>query len=186
MLCWISPHSDFNVHAGPVDTAFVLEHLSYKSPYSDELLVEDLSLKISQDTHLLVVGNTGTGKTSLLRVLNRLWEADSGEMSLLWPLLFRHIKWKSKLVICDNCFSRICPNDNMFWTQGDSFPATEAVPNRWYTAWTGICQSSPPLNLKLFTSIPTILFPRWSTHWRIFTLHQVTGSHWLTCMCANE
>uniref|UniRef100_A0A4W6CZU4 ATP-binding cassette, sub-family D (ALD), member 4 n=1 Tax=Lates calcarifer TaxID=8187 RepID=A0A4W6CZU4_LATCA len=62
----------------PVDTAFILDHLSYKSPYSDQLLVEDLSLKISQGTHLLVVGNTGTGKTSLLRVLNRLWEAHSG------------------------------------------------------------------------------------------------------------
>uniref|UniRef100_A0A669CH37 ATP-binding cassette, sub-family D (ALD), member 4 n=1 Tax=Oreochromis niloticus TaxID=8128 RepID=A0A669CH37_ORENI len=63
----------------PVDTAFIVDHLSYKSPFSDELLVEDLSLKISQGTHLLVVGNTGTGKTSLLRVLNRLWEAHSGE-----------------------------------------------------------------------------------------------------------
>uniref|UniRef100_A0AAQ5Z4N5 ABC transporter domain-containing protein n=1 Tax=Amphiprion ocellaris TaxID=80972 RepID=A0AAQ5Z4N5_AMPOC len=62
----------------PTDTAFILDSLSYKSPYSDQLLVEDLSLKISQGTHLLVVGNTGTGKTSLLRVLNRLWEADSG------------------------------------------------------------------------------------------------------------
>uniref|UniRef100_A0AAQ6IFW1 ATP-binding cassette, sub-family D (ALD), member 4 n=1 Tax=Anabas testudineus TaxID=64144 RepID=A0AAQ6IFW1_ANATE len=62
----------------PLDTAFILDHLSYKSPYSDELLVEDLSLKITQGTHLLVVGNTGTGKTSLLRVLNRLWEAESG------------------------------------------------------------------------------------------------------------
>uniref|UniRef100_A0A668S6U1 ABC transporter domain-containing protein n=1 Tax=Oreochromis aureus TaxID=47969 RepID=A0A668S6U1_OREAU len=70
--------SDFNIHAGPVDTAFIVDHLSYKSPFSDELLVEDLSLKISQGTHLLVVGNTGTGKTSLLRVLNRLWEAHSG------------------------------------------------------------------------------------------------------------
>uniref|UniRef100_A0A8C4F084 ABC transmembrane type-1 domain-containing protein n=1 Tax=Dicentrarchus labrax TaxID=13489 RepID=A0A8C4F084_DICLA len=70
--------ADFNVHGGPVDTAFILDHLSYKSPYSDELLVEDLSLKINQGTNLLVVGNTGTGKTSLLRVLNRLWEAHSG------------------------------------------------------------------------------------------------------------
>lgn len=62
-----------------MDTAFILEHLSYKSPYSEQLLVEDLSLTISQGNHLLVVGNTGTGKTSLLRVLNRLWEAHSGE-----------------------------------------------------------------------------------------------------------
>uniref|UniRef100_A0A8C5DPQ1 Uncharacterized protein n=1 Tax=Gouania willdenowi TaxID=441366 RepID=A0A8C5DPQ1_GOUWI len=70
--------SDFNIHAGPADTAFILENLSYKSPFSDQLLVDDLSLKICQGTHLLVVGNTGTGKTSLLRVLNRLWEAESG------------------------------------------------------------------------------------------------------------
>lgn len=58
----ISPHSDFNVHAGPVDTAFILDHLSYKSPYADELLVEDLSLKISQGTHLL---SLKVGKSSL-------------------------------------------------------------------------------------------------------------------------
>ncbi|XP_053738076.1 ATP-binding cassette sub-family D member 4 isoform X1 [Synchiropus splendidus] len=70
--------SDFNVHGGPLDTAFILDHLTFKSPYSDQLLVEDLSLKITENTHLLVVGNTGTGKTSLLRVLNRLWEAQSG------------------------------------------------------------------------------------------------------------
>lgn len=85
-----SPHSDFNIHAGPVDTAFIVDNLSYKSPFSDELLVEDLNLKISQGTHLLVVGNTGTGKTSLLRVLNRLWEAHSGESrrtETVWPNL---------------------------------------------------------------------------------------------------
>lgn len=62
-----------------MDTAFIVDQLSYKSPYADELLVEDLSLTIRQGVHLLVVGNTGTGKTSLLRVLNRLWEAHSGE-----------------------------------------------------------------------------------------------------------
>lgn len=66
-----------------MDTAFILEHLSYKSPDSDQLLVEDLSLTIRQGTHLLVVGNTGTGKTSLLRVLNRLWEAHSGETAAM-------------------------------------------------------------------------------------------------------
>uniref|UniRef100_A0A8C9VP82 ATP-binding cassette, sub-family D (ALD), member 4 n=1 Tax=Scleropages formosus TaxID=113540 RepID=A0A8C9VP82_SCLFO len=60
-------------------SAFVLDRLSYKSPFSDDLLVKDLTLKISQGTHVLVVGNTGTGKTSLLRVLNRLWESSSGQ-----------------------------------------------------------------------------------------------------------
>uniref|UniRef100_A0A8C2JG36 ATP-binding cassette, sub-family D (ALD), member 4 n=1 Tax=Cyprinus carpio TaxID=7962 RepID=A0A8C2JG36_CYPCA len=66
----------------PADTAFVLDRLSYKSPVSEELLVKDLTLKISQGTHMLVVGNTGTGKTSLLRVLNGLWEACNGSVEM--------------------------------------------------------------------------------------------------------
>uniref|UniRef100_A0A673WPN1 ATP-binding cassette, sub-family D (ALD), member 4 n=1 Tax=Salmo trutta TaxID=8032 RepID=A0A673WPN1_SALTR len=70
------------VHSGPADTAFILDCVSYKSPFSDQLLVEELSIKISQGSNLLVVGNTGTGKTSLLRVLNRLWEADSGYVQM--------------------------------------------------------------------------------------------------------
>ncbi|XP_061668612.1 ATP-binding cassette sub-family D member 4 isoform X5 [Syngnathoides biaculeatus] len=70
--------SDSTVHGGPLDTAFVVDRLSYKCPSSERQLVEDLSLTISEGTNLLVVGNTGTGKTSLLRVLNRLWEAESG------------------------------------------------------------------------------------------------------------
>uniref|UniRef100_A0AAY4DRR1 ATP-binding cassette sub-family D member 4 n=1 Tax=Denticeps clupeoides TaxID=299321 RepID=A0AAY4DRR1_9TELE len=74
--------SDREQHAGTSDTAFVLDHLSYKSPVSDELLVEDLSLRVSQGCHLLVVGNTGTGKTSLLRVLSHLWEACGGSVEV--------------------------------------------------------------------------------------------------------
>ncbi|KAK7118674.1 hypothetical protein R3I94_022237 [Phoxinus phoxinus] len=75
-------YSDRELHSVPADTAFVLDRLSYKSPRSEELLVEDLTLKISQGMHLLVVGNTGTGKTSLLRVLNGLWEPCSGSVEM--------------------------------------------------------------------------------------------------------
>ncbi|KAG1944336.1 lysosomal cobalamin transporter ABCD4-like [Pimephales promelas] len=74
--------SDRELHSVPEDTAFVLDRLSYKSPRSEELLVKDLTLKISQGMHLLVVGNTGTGKTSLLRVLNGLWEPCSGSVGM--------------------------------------------------------------------------------------------------------
>uniref|UniRef100_A0A4W5Q1K3 Uncharacterized protein n=1 Tax=Hucho hucho TaxID=62062 RepID=A0A4W5Q1K3_9TELE len=51
---------DFDrVHSGPEDTAFILDCVSYKSPFSEQLLVEELSIKISQGSNLLVVGNTG-------------------------------------------------------------------------------------------------------------------------------
>uniref|UniRef100_A0A4W4FBA4 ABC transporter domain-containing protein n=1 Tax=Electrophorus electricus TaxID=8005 RepID=A0A4W4FBA4_ELEEL len=82
------PHKGFpllcNSHRdmGSSDTAFVLDGLSFKSPVSNELLVKDLSLRIYQGTHLLLVGNTGTGKTSLLRVLNHLWEPSGGSFEM--------------------------------------------------------------------------------------------------------
>ncbi|XP_066539713.1 ATP-binding cassette sub-family D member 4 [Hoplias malabaricus] len=64
------------------DTAFVLDQLSFQCPVSEELLVKDLSLRICEGTHLLLVGNTGTGKSSLLRVLNRLWEPSHGSVEM--------------------------------------------------------------------------------------------------------
>nr|XP_055038891.1 ATP-binding cassette sub-family D member 4 isoform X1 [Misgurnus anguillicaudatus] len=77
---------DFDMYddreAQTADTAFVLDKLSFRSPVSQELLVKDLTMKISEGTNLLVVGNTGTGKTSLLRVLNFLWEPCNGSVDM--------------------------------------------------------------------------------------------------------
>uniref|UniRef100_A0A8C4T0G6 ATP-binding cassette, sub-family D (ALD), member 4 n=1 Tax=Erpetoichthys calabaricus TaxID=27687 RepID=A0A8C4T0G6_ERPCA len=81
--CFFFPTSDLELPNTPVDIAFILQKLSYKSPCSDELLVKDLTLKIVHGTNILVVGNTGTGKTSLLRVLNKLWDCTSGSFQML-------------------------------------------------------------------------------------------------------
>uniref|UniRef100_K7GDE8 ATP binding cassette subfamily D member 4 n=1 Tax=Pelodiscus sinensis TaxID=13735 RepID=K7GDE8_PELSI len=65
------------------DTAFLLERVSLSLPSSDKLLIKDLNLKISQGNNLLIVGNTGTGKTSLLRVLGGLWDSTRGNVHML-------------------------------------------------------------------------------------------------------
>uniref|UniRef100_A0A8D0HCL1 ATP binding cassette subfamily D member 4 n=1 Tax=Sphenodon punctatus TaxID=8508 RepID=A0A8D0HCL1_SPHPU len=67
----------------PGDTAFLLERVSLSAPSSDKLLIKDLSLRISQGNNLLIVGNTGTGKTSLLRVLGGLWKSTHGNVQML-------------------------------------------------------------------------------------------------------
>ncbi|KAI5620392.1 ATP-binding cassette sub-family D member 4, partial [Silurus asotus] len=69
---------DGEISSTSSDPAVILDKLSFTSPVSEELLVKELSLKVYEGVHLLVVGNTGTGKTSLLRVLNLLWEPYSG------------------------------------------------------------------------------------------------------------
>ncbi|XP_024897828.1 ATP-binding cassette sub-family D member 4 isoform X3 [Pteropus alecto] len=67
----------------PTDTAFLLERVSISAPSSNKTLIKDLSLKISQGQSLLITGNTGTGKTSLLRVLGGLWTSTQGSVQML-------------------------------------------------------------------------------------------------------
>ncbi|XP_024424055.2 lysosomal cobalamin transporter ABCD4 isoform X1 [Desmodus rotundus] len=69
--------------AEPADTAFLLERLCISAPSSDKPLIKDLSLKISEGQSLLITGNTGTGKTSLLRVLGGLWASTRGSVQML-------------------------------------------------------------------------------------------------------
>ncbi|XP_052638668.1 lysosomal cobalamin transporter ABCD4 isoform X7 [Harpia harpyja] len=67
----------------PRDTAFLLERMTLSVPSSGKLLIKDLSLRISQGNSVMIVGNTGTGKTSLLRVLGGLWESTQGSIKML-------------------------------------------------------------------------------------------------------
>ncbi|XP_023559347.1 ATP-binding cassette sub-family D member 4 isoform X2 [Octodon degus] len=67
----------------PVDTAFLLERVCISAPSSDKPLVKDLSLKVCEGQSLLITGNTGTGKTSLLRVLGGLWASTQGSVQML-------------------------------------------------------------------------------------------------------
>ncbi|XP_032200837.1 ATP-binding cassette sub-family D member 4 isoform X6 [Mustela erminea] len=69
--------------AEPADTAFLLERVSIGAPASNKPLIKDLSLKISEGQSLLITGNTGTGKTSLLRVLGGLWASTRGSVQML-------------------------------------------------------------------------------------------------------
>ncbi|XP_061854431.1 lysosomal cobalamin transporter ABCD4 isoform X4 [Colius striatus] len=66
----------------PRDTAFLLEHVTLSVPSSGKLLIKDLSLRISEGNSVMIVGNTGTGKTSLLRALGGLWESTRGSIKM--------------------------------------------------------------------------------------------------------
>ncbi|XP_075610006.1 lysosomal cobalamin transporter ABCD4 isoform X6 [Balearica regulorum gibbericeps] len=73
---------DLDSHSGE-DTAFLLERVTLSVPSSGKLLIKDLSLRISKGNSVMIVGNTGTGKTSLLRVLGGLWESTQGSIKML-------------------------------------------------------------------------------------------------------
>lgn len=56
-----------------------LEHVSLKTPGGFSYLLQDISFEVFQGDRLGIVGASGSGKTSLLRVLNRLVEINQGQ-----------------------------------------------------------------------------------------------------------
>ncbi|MBW4466029.1 MAG: ATP-binding cassette domain-containing protein [Pegethrix bostrychoides GSE-TBD4-15B] len=61
-----------------------LEHVRFKSPggvaLSDTYLLQDISFELFETDRLGIVGAAGAGKTSLLRLLNRLAQPVSGQI----------------------------------------------------------------------------------------------------------
>jgi putative ATP-binding cassette transporter len=57
-----------------------LERLTLTTPDSGKTLVRDLSLELANGAGLLIVGEGGVGKTSLLRAIAGLWRSGSGRI----------------------------------------------------------------------------------------------------------
>jgi vitamin B12/bleomycin/antimicrobial peptide transport system ATP-binding/permease protein len=62
---------------GPV---VALENVTLKTPNHERTLVESLSLTVERGNHLLIVGVSGGGKSSLLRAIAGLWHAGAGRI----------------------------------------------------------------------------------------------------------
>ena len=57
-----------------------VEHLSKSFP--DQTLFTDISFDVRRGEHVAVIGDNGTGKTTLLKILNDVLPADSGNFTL--------------------------------------------------------------------------------------------------------
>jgi len=56
-------------------------NLGLVTPDRKRTLIENLDLTVREGEHLLIVGSSGAGKSSLLRAISGLWTAGSGEIS---------------------------------------------------------------------------------------------------------
>ncbi|MCL2517953.1 MAG: ABC transporter ATP-binding protein/permease [Oscillospiraceae bacterium] len=54
----------------------------YFSYSNEKKLIENLSLSVSQGEHIAIVGPTGCGKTTLINLLMRFYDVDSGEIKI--------------------------------------------------------------------------------------------------------
>lgn len=57
-----------------------VEHLSKSFP--DQILFEDISFELKRGEHVAIIGDNGTGKTTLLKILNEVVSADNGTFTL--------------------------------------------------------------------------------------------------------
>lgn len=65
---------------GPFSVRF--DHVSYRYGGSDEFAIRDLSLAIAPGEKIAIVGENGEGKTTLTKLLLRLYDADGGTVQI--------------------------------------------------------------------------------------------------------
>jgi ATP-binding cassette subfamily B multidrug efflux pump len=77
----ISPEARRSIKAshGPGEVVFEGVSFAYRS---DEPILSDLSFRIAAGEHVAIVGPTGSGKTTIIRLLCRLYEPQSGRILL--------------------------------------------------------------------------------------------------------
>lgn len=68
-----------NIHIERAD-AIQLDKVSFQTPGGEQQLAQDVSLSLQQGESLIIIGQTGVGKSSMLRSMAGLWTRGSGTM----------------------------------------------------------------------------------------------------------
>ena len=59
---------------------FKIENLSFSYPKSERKVLDNINLKIASGSTVGIIGSTGCGKTTLVSMIPRLYDADEGEI----------------------------------------------------------------------------------------------------------
>ncbi|MGB9521713.1 MAG: ATP-binding cassette domain-containing protein, partial [Anaerolineales bacterium] len=65
-----------------MDTPIILQAINLTKIYGENVIFKDISLEVHKGETIVIIGPSGTGKSTLLRCLNLLTPVDSGKIYL--------------------------------------------------------------------------------------------------------
>jgi ATP-binding cassette, subfamily B, bacterial len=104
-LCWLEDYAAaLDEHADqPVPEHLVegirFDHVSFRYPGTDRLVLDDIDLRLPAGTVVAVVGENGAGKSTLVKLLARMYAPTAGRILVDGVDLARlpHDAWRSRL-----------------------------------------------------------------------------------------
>jgi ATP-binding cassette subfamily B protein len=79
-----SKMTDGNLHVGEIncESEIQFNHVSFKYPNSDQYVLKDCSIKIKLNKTFAIVGMNGSGKTTFIKLLTRMYDPTEGNILL--------------------------------------------------------------------------------------------------------
>ncbi len=114
--------------------AVCLDNISFS--YEDTMIIKNLSLRVRYGEHIGIVGDSGCGKSTVLKILAGLYEADCGERVIAGECSPEKIREHIAIVMQNNSLFPLSIRDNI--TCGHDIPEEKiraACQNASLTKW---------------------------------------------------